>query len=76
MREDVLEFMYWILQTVHTNAVKTNKSQKGLLEHMGGEEEHGEGAPAFSERLYRHQSASMMSPGSASVSGGSNVRPL
>lgn len=21
MREDVLEFMYWILQTVHTNAV-------------------------------------------------------
>ena len=47
MREDVLEFMYWILQTVHTNAVKTNKSQRGLLEHMGGEEEHGEGAPAF-----------------------------
>ena len=47
MREDVLEFMYWILQTVHTNAVKTNKSQKGLLELMGGEEEHGEGAPAF-----------------------------
>ena len=47
MREDVLEFMYWILQTVHTNAVKTNKSQRGLLEHMSGEEEHGEGAPAF-----------------------------
>ena len=47
MREGVLEFMYWILQTVHTNAVKTNKSQKGLLEHMSGEEEHGEGAPAF-----------------------------
>ena len=47
MREDVLEFMYWILQTVHTNAVKTNKSQRGLLELMGGEEEHGEGAPAF-----------------------------
>ena len=47
MREDVLEFMYWILQTVHTNAVKTNKSQRGLLEHMGWEEEHGEGAPAF-----------------------------
>ena len=39
--------MYWILQTVHTNAVKTNKSQRGLLEHMGGEEKHGEGAPAF-----------------------------
>ena len=47
MREDVLEFMYWILQTVHTNAVKTNKSQRGLLEHMSGEEEHGGGAPAF-----------------------------
>ena len=47
MREDVLEFMYWILQTVHTNAVKTNKSQRGLLEHMSGEEEHGEGAPVF-----------------------------
>jgi len=47
VREDVLEFMYWILQTVHTNAVKTNKSQRGLLELMGGEEEHGEGAPAF-----------------------------
>ena len=46
MREDVLEFMYWILQTVHTNAVKTNKSQRGLLEHMSGEE-YGEGAPAF-----------------------------
>jgi hypothetical protein len=39
--------MYWILQTVHTNAVKTNKSQRGLLEHMSGEEEHGGGAPAF-----------------------------
>ena len=36
-----------ILKRVHTNAVKTNKSQKGLLEHMSGEEEHGEGAPAF-----------------------------
>ena len=47
MREDVLEFMYWILQTVHTNAVKTNKSQRGLLEHMSGEEEHGGGASAF-----------------------------
>ena len=47
MREVVLEFMYWILQTVHTNAVKTNKSQRGLLEHMSGEEEHGGGASAF-----------------------------
>jgi len=47
VREDVLEFMYWILQTVHTNAVKTNKSQRGLLEHMSGEEEHGGGASAF-----------------------------
>ena len=47
MREDVLEFMYWILQTVHTNAVKTNKSQRGLLEHMSGKEEHGGGASAF-----------------------------
>ena len=47
MREDVLEFMYWILQTVHTNAVKTNKSQRGLLEHMGEEEEDGGGAPVF-----------------------------
>ena len=36
-----------ILKRVHTNAVKTNKSQRGLLELMGGEEEHGEGAPAF-----------------------------
>ena len=34
MREDVLEFMYWILQTVHTNAVKTNKSQRGLLAYV------------------------------------------
>ena len=47
MREDVLEFMYWIFQTVHTNAVNTNKSQRGLLEHMSGEEEHGGGTSAF-----------------------------
>lgn len=55
MREDVLEFMYWILQTVHTNAVKTNKSQRGLLEHMGGEEEHGEGVPAFPKEKLESQ---------------------
>ena len=36
-----------ILKRVHTKAVKTNKAQRGLLEHMSGEEEHGEGAPAF-----------------------------
>ena len=47
--------MYWILQTVHTNAVKTNKSQRGLLEHMGGEEEHGEGVPAVPKEKLESQ---------------------
>jgi hypothetical protein len=36
-----------ILKRVHTKAVKTNKAQRGLLEHMSGEEEHGGGASAF-----------------------------